>query len=71
LRKVSRGKNGFYAQESRLNIEFLYGDVILAEVQLCVDTFSFDYQANETNKLNDYFYELERGLFGHTTELMM
>jgi len=52
-------------------INFQYGDVIIAEAQLCVDSSDVDETAMKTNKFNHYLYELERGLFGPTVELMM
>lgn len=49
----------------------MYGDVIVAEAQLCVDSSEVDEKAKKTNKFNHYIYELERGLFGPTVELIM
>lgn len=36
-----------------------------------MDTSDVDEKAYKTNKFNHYLYELERGLFGPTAELMM
>ncbi len=52
-------------------VNFCYGDVIVAEAQLCVDNSDMDEKSKKTNKFNHYLYELERGLFGPTVELMM
>ena len=69
--KVVRVKNRFNTPNRDLMVNFSYGDVIVAEAQLCVDASDVDEKAKKTNKFNHYLYELERGLFGPTVELMM
>lgn len=69
--KVVRVKNRFNTPNRDLMVNFSYGDVIVAEAQLCVDASDVDEKAKKTNKFNHYLYELERGLFGPTIELMM
>lgn len=69
--KVVRIKNRFKTPNRDLMVNFSYGDVIVGEAQLCVDSSEVDEKTQKTNKFNHYLYELERGLFGPTVELMM
>lgn len=69
--KVVRIKNRFKTANRDIMVNFQYGDVIVGEAQLCVDSTEANIISERTNTLNHYLYELERGLFGPTVELMM
>jgi hypothetical protein len=69
--EVVRIKNRFKTPNRDLMVNFRYGDVIVGEAQLCIDTSDVSEKTKKTNKFNHYIYELERGLFGPTSELIM
>lgn len=69
--RVIRVKNRFATDNRDVMVNFCYGDVIVAEAQLCVLTNDLTDQDVRSYKYNHYLYELERGLFGPTVELMM
>ncbi len=68
--EVVRVKNRFKTNNRDLLINFRYGDVLVGEAQLCVDS-----TVTKIAKMNydfcHYIYELERSIFGPTLELMM
>lgn len=39
-------------------VNFRYGDVIVGEAQLCIDTSDVSEVTKKTNKFNHYIYEL-------------
>jgi len=54
-----------------LLVNFRYGDHLIGEVQLCIDVSHEDPQLKKQNKFGHFIYELERGLFGPTFEMIM
>lgn len=56
--KVVRVKNRFKTPNRDLMVNFCYGDVIVAEAQLCVDSSDVDKKSKKMNKFNHYLYEL-------------
>ena len=66
-----RVKNRFKKSTRDLLVNFRYGEHLVAEVQLCVDIPESSTEASRRSKMNHLLYELERGLFGPTFELIM
>ena len=68
--EVLRVKNRLQTNNRDLLINFRYGDILVGEAQLGIDS-----SVSKLAKLNyefcHYIYELERSLFGPTLELMM
>jgi hypothetical protein len=69
--EVVRVKDRFKTPNRDLMVNFRYGDVIVGEAQLCIDMSDVSEKTKKINKFNHYIYELERGLFGPTFELIM
>ena len=69
--EVLRVKNRFKTNNRDLLINFRYGDVLVGEAQLCIDSANVSKEAKLNYEFCHYIYELERSLFGPTLELMM
>ena len=69
--EVVRIKNRFQTPNRDIMVNFKYGDIIVAEAQLGIDTSDVSEKDKKTNKMNHFLYELERGLFGPTIEMFM
>lgn len=69
--EVIRVKNRFDTNNRDLLVNFRYGDVLVGEAQLGVDTTNISHEAKLNHGVCHFFYELERSIFGPTLELMM
>jgi hypothetical protein len=69
--EVLRVKNRFKTNNRDLLINFRYGDILVGEAQLCIDSSNVSKEAKLNYEFCHYIYELERSLFGPTLELMM
>lgn len=69
--EVIRVKNRFKWATRDLLINFRYGEHLVGEAQLCVDVSHEDEDLAKRIKFRHYLYELERGLFGPTFEMIM
>lgn len=69
--EVLRVKNRFKTNNRDLLINFRYGDVLVGEAQLGIDSAGVSKEAKLNYEFCHYIYELERSLFGPTLELMM
>jgi hypothetical protein len=71
--KVIRVKNRFDTNNKDLLVNFRYGDVLVAEAQLGIEsvrrTMSMETKLNHS--VAHFLYELERSIFGPTLEMMM
>lgn len=69
--EVVRVKNRFKWATRDLLINFRYGEHLVGEAQLCVDVPHDSPHLAKQIKFRHYLYELERGLFGPTFEMIM
>lgn len=69
--EVVRIKNRFKSATRDILINFRYGEHLVAEAQLCIDSPHDSIQIAKRIKFRHYLYQLERGLFGPTFQLIM
>lgn len=69
--EVIRVKNRFDTNNRDLLVNFRYGDVLVGEAQLGVDTTNVSKEAKLNHGISHFIYELERSIFGPTLEMMM
>jgi hypothetical protein len=67
---VVRVKNRFDSHCRDILVNFLYGDVLVAEAQIAV-TSGYNEMDSKRYYMKHYFYELDRSIFGPTIELML
>jgi hypothetical protein len=66
-----RVKNRFKSATRDILVNFRYGEHLIAEAQLCIDSPHDSIEVSKRIMFRHYLYELERGLFGPTFELIM
>jgi hypothetical protein len=54
--EVIRIKDRFKTPNRDLMVNFRYGDVLVAEAQLCIDNTGASEKTKKTNKFNHYIY---------------